>query len=306
MFAALTAFPAAAAETNHDTSLQDRFQAAHAHFLQGREQQRLHRNTERSRTELTAAFDGYHGVVDADPNGKLAARALYMSGSAQLFLAQPEKAIGIYEQVIKGYPGDRYYVAKSLVKKASVQKNMLDAEGARHTLQRYHDEFPDGGPNDLRKQATRIDAALAVIGKPAAPVVASRWFNGAADTADETGEIVLVYFWATWCPNCRKEVDFINGLWARYQPKGLRLVGVTNNTRGQTDATVQKYIQDHGFSFPVAVDAEGKTSRALNGGSVPSAVLIDGDGRVRWHDHPAALSDAVLDRLLAVAPGKGA
>jgi len=300
--AVLIVFPAAATEAKPDASAQNRFQAAHAHFLEGRNLQRLHRNTERSRAELTAAYDGYRGVVDAAPNGKLAARALYMSGSAQLFLAHPENAVGVYQQVIERYPGDRYYLAKSLVKMASVQKNLLDTEAGQRALQRYHEEFPDGGPEDLRKQVARIEAALTVIGKPAAPIAASRWFNTTAGPPDDRGKLVLVYFWATWCPNCRKEVDFINDLWDRYQPKGLRLVGVTNNTRGQTDVTVQKYIQTHSFSFPIAIDADGETSRGLNGGSVPSAVLIDGRGQVRWHDHPAALNDAVLDRLLAVTP----
>ncbi len=293
------ASPTIGSEAPGEPPASESFDLAHEHFRTGRRLQRLHRNTSASQTELMAAFDGYRGVLKADPGSKTAARALYMSGSTKLFLDQPEEAIAIYEQVVERFPGDRYYVAKSLVKKASVEKNSLEPEAARSTLRRYRGEFPDLGPKDLRKDVKRIESSLATIGKLAPPVEAARWFNAPDNGPTGGAAVSVLYFWATWCPNCKKEVDFVNGLWSRYENRGLRFVGVTKNTRGQTDETVEAYIEAHGFTFPVAVDAEGRTSRALSVASVPSAVVIDRKGRVRWHDHPAALSDGVLERLLA-------
>ncbi len=290
--------PAVASEPNAAPATGQGFEVAHAHFRDGRGLQRLHRNTPASRIELVAAFNGYQAVVAADPTSATAARALYMSGSTKLFLDQPDEAVAIYQEVVERYPGDRYYVAKSLVKMSSVEKNNLEPEAARRSLKRYHDEFPDAGPKDLQKEVGRIQTALAMIGKPAPSIEAARWFNAPADGTGGDGAVSVLYFWATWCPNCKKEVEFINGLWSRYKDRGLRLVGVTKNTRGQTDETVEKYIQTNGFSFPIAIDAGGKTSLAMGVGSVPTAVVIDRSGRIRWLDHPAALSDAVLDRLL--------
>jgi cytochrome c biogenesis protein CcmG, thiol:disulfide interchange protein DsbE len=285
---------------------QDRFKAAQAHFAEGRAQQRLHRNTEASRRELEAAFAGFRAAVDSDPSGALAARALYMSGSTKLFLDEPEAAVTIYAEVVDRYPEDRSYVAKALVKRASVEKGRLQSEAARKTLRRYRDEFPDGGPEDLRREVQRIESSLEIIDQPAPPVVAARWFNASPGAMELDGRVVLVYFWASWCPNCKKEVAFVNDLQARFGGRGLHLVGVTNHSRGQTDEVVESYISSNGFTFPVAVDRQGETSRTMRGGSVPAAVLIDRNGRIRWHDHPAALSDDVLERLLSSSSGEGA
>jgi len=287
----------------HHTDQRQKFERAHSLFQQGRKLQRLHRNTTDSRDKLLAAYREYRAALEADPNGELAARALYMSGSTKLFLDEPKAAIGIYAELADRYPNDRYYVAKALLKKAAVEKNELETDAARQTMARYHKEFPNGGPEKLRKETQRIERSLRVIGTKAPPMAASRWFNG--EDQDRSGP-TLVYFWATWCPNCKKEVPYINDLWGRYRDTSLRLVGVTNNTRGQTDQAVESYIQTNAFRFPIAIDADGHTSRAFSAASVPTAAIVDGSGVVLWHDHPAALSDGVIDRVLDARRAGGA
>lgn len=274
------------------------FSAAHAHFLRGRELQHLHRNTEESRREFAAAYEGYRAVVTGAPKHPTAPRAQYMAGSATLFLGESAAAIAAYQEVIDRYASDRAYLAKALVRKAVVEADFLDPAAARRTLEEYRHRFADGGDPAQDKEASKLARALELIGQPAPAIAAARWL-GAKTPGAETlrGRVSLLYFFATWCPNCRKEVDFINDLSQRFTPKGVRLIGITNHSRGQTNGDVERYIAEHGLAFPVAVDRDGTTSRAFSGGSVPTAVLVDRSGVIRWHDHPAALADAVLERL---------
>jgi len=298
--ALLATAPMSAAE-NANAAAASAFAAAQAHFLKGRELQTLHRNTPQAAQEFSAASDGFRAVVRDYPNSDIAARALYMAGSAQLFLDQPDAAIAAYNEVIERYATDRAYLAKALVRKASVEKNDLQPAAARLTLARYDTLFAKGTsapPAADPGEHQRLVRSLAAVGKPATPIAAQRWF-GEAPPDDFAGRVTVLYFWATWCPNCRKEVDFVNALEQRFAPQGVRLIGVTSNDRGQTDAAVTAYIAEHGLRFPIAVDAGGKTSQAYAASSVPTAVVIGPDGTVRWHDHPAALDDEVLQRLLA-------
>jgi thiol-disulfide isomerase/thioredoxin len=283
-----------------DSEVTALFQTAHARFQKGRSLQQLHRNTEASKAEFRAAFDGYREAHGAAPDGPMAPRSLYMSGSAKLFLGEPAAAIEIYREVADRYPGDVGYRAKALVKKAQVEKNILRIEEARATLAEYRAQFPDGGPPEQAKEAQRVAASLAKVGGPATEIGAARWFPADA-SASVGGQPTLLYFWATWCPNCRKEVDFVRDLHERFGGRGLRMIGVTQHTRGQNDESVEAYLSEHRLAFPNAVDRDGVTSRAYSASVVPTAVLVDGAGVVRWHDHPAALSDETIGALLAAA-----
>lgn len=293
---------AVATEKASDTAAESAFQAAHARFLKGRDLQRLHRNTPEATAEFTAAWQGYLAVARRHPQSAVAPRALYMAGSAQLFLDRPAEAIAAYSEVIDRYPSDRAYVAKALVRKAAVEKNSLDPQAARRTLEQYTTAFKEGSAQ--KEEADRVARSLAAIGKPAPPIGATRWFGPPPGKDPFAGNVTVVYFWATWCPNCRKEVDFVNDLRKRFAPRGVRWVGVTENSRGQTDDTVAAYLKAHQFDSPNAIDAQGATSRAYSAASVPTMAIVGRDGTIRWHDHPAALDDDVLERLLK-EPGGG-
>jgi len=307
LFALLAAGTMSAAENGTNGTAAAAFQAAQAHFVKGRELQKLHRNTPEAEREFAAASDGFRAVVREHPKSDIAARALYMAGSAQLFLDKSDAAAATYGEVIERYPTDRAYLAKALLRKASVEKNDLRPDAARQTLAGYDKLFSNGdnAPQSLeQREQQRLAGSLAAVGKPAPPIAAQRWF-GDPPAKSYQGRVTVLYFWATWCPNCRKEVDFVNDLERRFAPQGVRLIGVTNHGRGQTDETVASYIKEHGFRFPNAVDADAKTTLAYSASSVPTAVVIGPDGSVRWHDHPAALDDEVLQRLLAERGGSG-
>ena len=286
-------------------SVQERFDAAQAQFQRARAAEHLHRNTEESKNAFSAALAGYRSVVALEPEGPLAARSQYLMGSALLFLDRPKEAAAAYQTVIKRYRANREYLVKALLRKTSTEKNELDVAAARRTFAEFRKEFPDGGPGD-HTEIERLERAFRLLGQPAPAFAVSRWIGAPPEHPDSLkGQVTLLYFFTTWCPNCLKEADFVRDLHTRFAGRGLRIIAVTNNSRGQTDATVEAYVKEHEWSFPVGVDDDGKTTMAFEGGSIPTALLIDKSGTVRWYDHPAALDDAPLVTLLGNSAKRG-
>jgi len=75
--------------------------------------------------------------------------------------------------------------------------------------------------------------------------------SGAVNSADFVGKVMVVNFWATWCPSCRKEIGSFKKLNRNYADKGLIIVGFSVDKSGQ--AVVKKYIKKMGITYPVAM-----------------------------------------------------
>lgn len=186
--------------------------------------------------------------------------------------------------------------AKALRAAAMDAWRRQDVETARRLLSRLVEEHP----SDPAARNARADLrALEVIGKPAPELEIARWFpDDPKPLSSLRGRPVLLVFWATWCPHCRRAMPGIADKYERFRDRGLEVIAVTRHSRGQTDADVTRYIEEKGIPFPVAVDAGGVTSRRYGVSGIPAAALIDRTGKVVWRNHPAQLSDADLDRVL--------
>ena len=93
------------------------------------------------------------------------------------------------------------------------------------------------------------------------------------------GQVVLVNFWATWCGPCREEMPHLNQLYEKYRKSGFVLLGVNIDDDPQVAlATAQKLS----VTFPVLLDTDKKVSKLYDLATMPSTVVIDRDGKVRY------------------------
>ncbi|HSB98896.1 MAG TPA: TlpA disulfide reductase family protein [Burkholderiaceae bacterium] len=96
---------------------------------------------------------------------------------------------------------------------------------------------------------------------------------------EQRGRVVLVNFWATWCGPCRQEMPHLNKLYEKYRSSGFVLLGVNVDDDTAQAAGVASKL---GVTFPVLPDADKRVSRQYDLSAMPSTVLIDRDGRVRY------------------------
>ena len=90
------------------------------------------------------------------------------------------------------------------------------------------------------------------------------------------GKIVLLNFWATWCPPCRKEMPDMEKLYTKYEAKGLTVIAVSDEDR----ETVTKFLAKNNYSFPIALDPDRKVNTAFAVEGIPKSFIFDREGRL--------------------------
>jgi peroxiredoxin len=112
-----------------------------------------------------------------------------------------------------------------------------------------------------------------------APDFALRGVNGKNYRLSEyRGQVVLISFWASWCGECRSQLEELAELHERYAGAGLQMLAIGLDPEFDH---ARDTVQSLGLGFPALHDADGSVSREYDVGRVPYAVLIDQDGIVR-------------------------
>jgi len=121
------------------------------------------------------------------------------------------------------------------------------------------------------------------------------------------GKVVLVNFWATWCPPCRLEMPGIDRVWRDRRDAGFVVIGIATDETGE--AGVRAFVAGRGVTYPIAM-ATPAVVRAFGGyRGLPTSILIDRAGRIRYritgfYVEPALR--AAVSRLLDAADGPDA
>ena len=90
------------------------------------------------------------------------------------------------------------------------------------------------------------------------------------------GKVVLVNFWATWCPPCRKEMPDLETLYERFASKGLVVLGISD----EEAAKVEPFIRECKVSFPVLLDPGRKVNEMFVVDGIPKSFVYDRDGKL--------------------------
>jgi peroxiredoxin len=90
------------------------------------------------------------------------------------------------------------------------------------------------------------------------------------------GKVVLVNFWATWCPPCRKEMPDLEALYQQLAPRGLVILGISDEEASK----VQPFISERKITFPVLLDPGRKVNDAFIVEGIPKSFVYDRDGNL--------------------------
>lgn len=132
-------------------------------------------------------------------------------------------------------------------------------------------------------------------GKPAPNFTSAALSGGKTALTDYAGDVIVVNFWATWCPPCKAEMPGINAFYERHQADGLVVLAV--NAR-ESESLVRPFIEANQFTFPVLLDPAGSVVNQYQVRSFPTTVIIDRDGIVR-HVQIGLISEEELESIVA-------
>ncbi len=123
-------------------------------------------------------------------------------------------------------------------------------------------------------------AVPAVQPSSAAPDFTLRTLGGPnMRLAEQRGRVVMINFWATWCGPCRQEMPQLSRIYDKYRGSGFVLMGVNvdDDVRNATEVAAKLAV-----SFPVLLDTDKAVSKLYDLTTMPSTVLVDRDGKVRF------------------------
>lgn len=123
--------------------------------------------------------------------------------------------------------------------------------------------------------------SLAALGQTQkAPALALQDLRGrTVHLSDYKGKVVLLNFWATWCPPCRAEVPDLVRWQREYEHRGLKVVGVTYPPTNLT--AVRRFVRRFKINYSVLLGARGTKALFIEGETLPLTVVIDREGNVR-------------------------
>ncbi len=92
------------------------------------------------------------------------------------------------------------------------------------------------------------------------------------------GKVVLLDFWATWCPPCIAEMPNVKRTYAKYKNQNFEIIGISLD---RAKSSLKSYIAKEGITWPQYYDNGGRISNMYQVRSIPSTFLIDGEGVIR-------------------------
>ena len=133
-----------------------------------------------------------------------------------------------------------------------------------------------------------IDSQLAAGKRPAAPDVSLPKLDGGGDVklSSYRGKVVVLNFWASWCPPCKQEAPILSRWQKRLSHSGGTIVGVDVL---DVSSDAERFIAQHGLDFPHLRDQDGSRLKKFEVVGYPETVVLDRKGRI------AATSRGVVD-----------
>lgn len=162
--------------------------------------------------------------------------------------------------------------------------------------------FVAGCNNDSSSPTTvQSTAQGGLIGKVAPDFTLMNMAGQQVSLSQYRGKVVILNFWATWCPPCREEMPSMEALYKKYQDQGFVMLAVNVDETGA--AAVRKFLQKNPYSFPILLDSDNVAQNTYGVFRFPESFIIDRNGVIvdkviGGRDWTAAGASKLLNFLL--------
>lgn len=142
--------------------------------------------------------------------------------------------------------------------------------------------------------AALVGIAASFPGDKTIPSVSLKTLDGGKINSSKFtngGKPYVINFWATWCAPCKKELDNIAEVYAKWQKEtGVKIIAISIDD-AKTSSRVASTVMAKGWEYEVYIDENADFKRAMNVNLVPHTFLVDGNGKVVWEHNNYAEGD---------------
>ena len=249
--------------------------------------------------DLEKLVEKSRNFVAAHPEYKRVDEVYYLLGNALIQLNRVEDGIQVFEALIKDRP-DARYVERCLLELGLAYDKLGKHDAADGAYQQLvnHPKYGSRSQAKLAKKileqerTERKGELLKPPGAQTAPRMNSReWIgkpaldfhvtdlNGEALSLEQyRGQVVLLDFWATWCPPCIAEIPNVKKTYEKYKDQKFQIVGISLD---RAKEPLEAYIEKENLTWLHYWDNIGKVSNLYKVQAIPSTFLIDGEGVIR-------------------------
>jgi thiol-disulfide isomerase/thioredoxin len=148
--------------------------------------------------------------------------------------------------------------------------------------------------------ALPVFSANVAVGAPA-PDVQARLLNGIDNfqLSAHHGQVVIINFWATWCPPCRAEMPAIQAYYDKHKSEGLEILAISMDDSRDL-AEVKKIAQQ--YTFSIAMKSESNVTGLGRIWRMPTTFVVDRDGILRKNGHVGDAEITLAEMEAVVTP----
>lgn len=236
------------------------------------------------------------------PKSPRTAKVIYLLGRYHMSRREMSQARDTFWRVVRGFPQSEF-----ADKSAHMIVGMYGAVGLWDGAHKQVAELRKAMPKP--KLLAEIDRKLYAMehmqpGKPPIAVDVRAIDDRPISTAAHKGKVVLLVFWATWCPPCRREIPYVIKAGELFGDRGLVILGVSLDS--DLDA-LREYTKANGIKWPNYCDGKkwgSELALKFDITAVPQTYLIDREGKLRFKDSRSALLLSRVKRMIEGRAGE--